>query len=125
RPSDVSVLSSHLLRGYTIEDQAFTLTPNGVLWMVRNDGVLLGFTFMPEQQVFAWHRHDTDGEIESVATVPEGDEDILYMIVKRTINGSTKRYIERMQSRQLNKFESGDYVYDRSFFVDCGLTYDG
>ncbi|KSE10095.1 hypothetical protein [Pseudomonas aeruginosa] len=125
RPSDVSVLSSHLLRGYTIEDQAFTLTPNGVLWMVRNDGVLLGFTFMPEQQVFAWHRHDTDGEIESVATVPEGDEDILYMSVKRTINGSTKRYIERMQSRQLNKFESGDYVYDRSFFVDCGLTYDG
>jgi hypothetical protein len=125
QPQDVSVLSSHLLRGYTIEDQAFTLAPNGVLWMVRNDGVLLGFTFLPDQQVYAWHRHDTDGEVESLASVPEGDEDVLYLIVKRTINGATKRYVERMESRQLTKYDSGDYAYDRAFFVDCGLSYDG
>lgn len=125
QPQDVSVLSSHLLRGYTIKDQAFTLAPNGVLWMVRNDGVLLGFTFLPDQQVYAWHRHDTDGEVESVVSVPEGDEDVLYLIVKRTINGATKRYIERMESRQLTKYASGDYAYDRAFFVDCGLSYDG
>jgi hypothetical protein len=125
QPQDVSVLSSHLLRGYTIQDQVFTLAPNGVLWMVRNDGALIGFTFLPDQQVYAWHRHDTDGDVESVASVPEGDEDVLYAIVKRTINGVTKRYIERMASRQLTKFGSGDYPYDRAFFVDCGLTYDG
>lgn len=125
QPQDVSVLSSHLLRGYTIEDMAFTLAPNGILWMVRNDGDLLGFTFLPEQQVYAWHRHDTDGAVEAVASVPEGDEDALYLIVKRTINGSTKRYIERMESRQLTKYLSGDFPQDRSFFVDCGLTYDG
>ncbi|MNJ26359.1 hypothetical protein D3C77_208370 [compost metagenome] len=125
QPQDVSVLSSHLLRGYMIEDQAFTLAPNGVLWMVRNDGALIGFTFLPDQQVYAWHRHDTDGEVESVASVPEGDEDVLYLIVRRTVNGATKRYIERMESRQLTKYESGEYAYDRAFFVDCGLTYDG
>ncbi|MBD1601988.1 hypothetical protein [Pseudomonas typographi] len=122
---DVSVLSSHLMRGYTLDDMAFTLAPNGVVWIVRNDGALLGFTFMADQQVYAWHRHDTDGVFESVASVPEGDEDVLYAIVKRTINGVTKRYIERMASRQLTKYGSGDYAYDRAFFVDCGLTYDG
>ncbi|MGV6475351.1 hypothetical protein [Azotobacter vinelandii] len=125
RPNDVSVMSSHLMRGYGIDEMAFCLAPNGVLWLVRNDGVLLGFTFMPDQQVFGWHRHDTDGDVESVASVPEDDEDALYLIVKRTINGATKRYIERMATRQLSKYGSGDYVYDRAFFVDCGLTYDG
>lgn len=122
---DVSVLSSHLMRGYTLEDMAFCLAPNGVVWIVRNDGGLLGFTFLADQQVYAWHRHDTDGEFESVASVPEGDEDVLYCIVKRTIGGATKRYIERMASRQLTKYGSGDLAFDRTFFVDCGLTYDG
>lgn len=126
QPQDVSVLSSHLLRGYTIVEMAFSLAPNGVLWMVRNDGALLGFTFLPEQQVYAWHRHDTDGIVESVASVPEGDEDVLYLSVWRIINGVTKRYIERMETRQLMKSGSGDFpLQDRSFFVDCGLTYDG
>lgn len=125
QPQDVSVLSSHLLRGFTIQDQAFALAPNGVLWMVRNDGMLLGFTFMPDQQVFGWSRHDTAGEVESVASVPEGDEDALYLVVKRNIDGVIKRYIERMATRQLTKFGTGDYWFDRAFFVDCGLTYDG
>ncbi|GLO24250.1 hypothetical protein [Pseudomonas putida] len=125
QPQDVSVLSSHLLRGFTIQDQAFALAPNGVLWMVRNDGMLLGFTFLPDQQVYGWSWHDTDGAVEALASVPEDDEDALYLIVKRVINGVTKRYIERMASRQLTKFGSGDYWFDRAFFVDCGLTYDG
>lgn len=125
QPQDVSVLSSHLLRGYVIEDQAFALAPNGVLWMVRNDGMLLGFTFLPDQQVYGWSWHDTDGQVEAVASVPEDDEDALYLIVKRVINGASKRYIERMATRQLTKFGTGDYWFDRAFFVDCGLTYDG
>lgn len=122
---DVSVLSSHLMRGYILTDMAFALAPNGVVWIVRNDGALLGFTFLADQQVYAWHRHDTDGAFESVASVPEDDEDAVYVIVNRTVNGSTKRYIERMASRQLTKYGSGDYAFDRAFFVDCGLTYDG
>ncbi|MFZ4823625.1 hypothetical protein CQW32_17595 [Pseudomonas putida] len=125
QPQDVSVMSSHLLRGFTIQDQAFALAPNGVLWMARNDGMLLGFTFLPDQQVFGWSWHDTDGQVESVASVPEDDEDALYMIVRRIVNGVPKRYIERMASRQLTKYGTGDFWFDRAFFVDCGLTYDG
>ncbi len=122
---DLTVLSSHLVRGFEIKDMALAQAPDSVLWAVRNDGVLLGFTYLPSQQVFSWHRHETDGEFESVVSIPEGDEDAIYVIVRRTVAGSKRRYVERLQSRQLDQFNSGDYPYDRAFFVDSGLTYDG
>jgi hypothetical protein len=73
---------------------------------------------VPEQQVAAWHRHDTDGVYESCTAVAEGSEDALYVIVRRTINSVTKRYVERFETRQITDLED-------CFFVDCGLTYDG
>lgn len=121
---DLTVLSSHLVRGYEIKDMALAQVPNSVLWIVRNDGDVLGFTYLPAQEVFSWHRHDTDGAYESVASIPEGDEDAVYFIVRRPVNGTTKRYVERLASRQLT-VPGEDSALDRSFFVDAGLTYDG
>lgn len=121
---DLSVLSSHLVRGFQIVDTSLSQVPNSVLWMVRNDGQLLGFTYLPQQEVMSWHRHDTDGAFESVASVPEGDEDAVYLVVSRTVNGVLRRYVERLQSRQLS-VPGTDSALDRSFFVDAGLTYDG
>lgn len=115
---DLTVLASHLFTGKTIEEWDYQQVPFQVVWCVRSDGVLLGLTYLKEQQVAGWHRHDTDGIFESVACISEGGEDVLYCIVKRTIEGATKRYVERMSTRT---FESAaDW-----FFVDCGLTYDG
>ncbi|MHC8403591.1 phage nozzle protein [Pseudomonas sp. TMB3-21] len=121
---DLTVLSSHLVRGFEIKDMALAQVPNSVLWSVRNDGGLLGFTYLPAQQVFSWHRHDTDGQFESVASVPEGDEDAVYVVVRRLIGGVVRRYVERFASRQLS-VPGEDTPLDRAFFVDSGLTYDG
>lgn len=121
---DLTVLSSHLVRGFEIKDMALSQVPNSVLWIVRNDGDALGFTYLPAQEVFSWHRHDTDGFYESVASVPEGDEDAVYFIVRRVVGGVIKRYVERLASRQLT-VPGEDTALDRSFFVDSGLTYDG
>jgi len=85
---------------------------------VRSDGVLLGLTYVPGQQVRAWHRHTTDGLFESVCCVAEGGEDALYAIVRRTVAGRTVRYVERLHTRQFGDLED-------AFFVDSGLTYDG
>ncbi|WDY60393.1 hypothetical protein [Pseudomonas sp. PSKL.D1] len=122
---DLTVLSSHLVRGYEIKAMTLAQVPNSVLWCVRNDGAKLGFTYLPAQEVFSWHRHDTDGAFESIVSIPEGDEDAVYAIVRRVIAGTTKRYVERLASRELRRYGSGEYWFDRAFFVDSGLTYDG
>jgi hypothetical protein len=92
---------SHLFDGYSLVDWAYQETPNSIVWAVRSDGVLLGLTYLREHEVWGWHHHDTDGVVENVCVVPEGIEDRLYLVVRRTINGVTKRFIERMHSRAI------------------------
>lgn len=116
--NDLTKYSPHFFRGHTLVDWAFQQQPDSLVWAVREDGVMLGMTYLPEEKLIAWHQHVTDGAVESVACVPEGEEDALYMVVRRTVNGATKRYVERMASRRVTSS-------DDAFFVDCGLTYDG
>ncbi|MBF8177807.1 hypothetical protein [Herminiimonas contaminans] len=115
---DLTQLASHLFAKHTITEWCFQQVPHQVVWCVRSDGVLLGMTYLKEQQVVGWHRHDTDGKFESIACISEGGEDVVYAVIKRTINGVQKRYIERANTRMFNS--PLDY-----FFVDSGLTYDG
>jgi hypothetical protein len=92
---DVTLYSSHLVDGFKLVDWAFQQEPPKIVWAVRSDGVLLGLTYIPEQEVLAWHRHDTKGFIENVCVVPEGKSHWVYWVVKRLINGTYRRYIER------------------------------
>jgi len=115
---DLSLRAPHLFDTYDIVDMAYVKAPQPVVWFVSSSGKLLGLTYVPEQQVGAWHWHDTDGVFESCTTVAEGSEDVLYCVIRRTINGASVRYIERMASRQfVNQADA--------FFVDCGATYAG
>lgn len=116
--SDMTVLARHLFEGYTIEEWVYAHRPYKLICAVRSDGKMLVQTYLQEHQVFAWTLWKTDGEVESVCTVPEGQEDALYAIVKRMVNGSTVRYIERLHTRNFTDIED-------AFFVDSGLTYEG
>lgn len=116
--NDMSIRSAHLFDNYEIVDMAFSKAPIQMVWFVSTSGMLLGCTYVPEQQIGAWHKHETDGVFESCTVVAEGNEDRLYVVVKRVINGSTVRYIERMASRHFESIEG-------AFFVDSGATYDG
>ena len=118
RGDELSIFSSHLFDNYTIVDWAYQQIPHSIVWAVRSDGVLLGLTYVQEHEVFAWHRHDFDGEVENVASIPEGTEDVPYMVIKRTIDGRTVRYIEAMKTRTINDIV--DYVG-----MDSSLSYDG
>jgi hypothetical protein len=111
----LSIVADHLLRGYEIVDMAYQQDPHSVVWLVRSDGVLLGLTYLKEQQVLAWHHHVTDGTFESVAVIPGDDYDEAWFIVNR----DGIRYIERMKLR-MESTETAD-----QFFMDCGLTYSG
>jgi hypothetical protein len=115
---DLSLRAGHLFDFKTIRDMDYAKGPIPIVWAVSSDGRLLGLTYVPEQQVYAWHTHDTDGLIESIAVVGEGNDDILYAVISRTIGGSTVRYVERLASRYFAELKDG-------FFVDCGVTYSG
>jgi len=124
KSDDVSIMAPHMFDGYSITQMALTRTPVPVVWALRSDGVLLGMTYMPAQRVWAWHRHDTDGLVESVAGVSESGADVLYMTVNRTINGVTMRYVERMEIAPPSDVLDADALIS-AFHVDAGLTYSG
>ena len=123
---DMTILAEHITEG-GIEEMAYQQEPDSVAWLVRADGVLACMTFRREEQVVAWHRHIIGGAfgsgnavVESVATIPgDIDEDQVWFVIKRTINGATKRYVE-----YLSGFDFGTDV-GNAFFVDSGLTYSG
>ncbi len=115
---DLSLRAPHLVDGFDIVDLAFSKAPYPIVWAVSTNGKLLGLTYVPEQQIGAWHQHDTDGFFESICVVAEGAEDVLYAIIRRTIGGVQKRYVERMRPRAWATAAD-------AFHVDAGLTYVG
>ncbi|MBR0568363.1 hypothetical protein J5J83_19755 [Azoarcus sp. L1K30] len=115
---DLSLRAPHLFDGLTIADITYAKSPQPVAWFASSSGKLLGLTYVPEQQIGAWHQHDTAGDIESVCCIPEGHEDALYVVVRRDIDGSSVRYVERMRPRAFDALED-------CFYVDSGLTYEG
>jgi hypothetical protein len=115
---DMSLRAPHLFDGLNIVDMAYRKAPQPVCWFVSSNGKLLGLTYVPEQEVGSWHQHDTDGAFESICVVAEGTEDVLYAVIRRTINGNSVRYVERMREQLFGDLQD-------AFFVDSGLSYYG
>ena len=109
--SDINVLSRHLTDNRKIICMDYQQSPDSIVWMACDDGVVLGLTYLKEQDVCAWHRHDTDGDIESLCVIPGEHQDEVWMVVNRP-NG---RYIEVMEERL-------DDDVRLSYFVDNGVT---
>lgn len=117
--ANLNLDATHLFEGYTLTDWDYALHPFNTIWVVRSDGTLLGLTYTPELEEWGWHRHDmTNGFVENVCVVPEGNESAVYLIVRRTISGNTVRYVERFASRIFS--DESD-----AWFVDCGKKYEG
>lgn len=118
---DLTLFAAHLFDGHQITAIDYQQVPHSIVWAVRDDGVLLGLTYIPEQDVWGWHRHTTGaaGRFEDVCVIPEAEEDAVYVIVRRTIGGVFKRSVERLESRLVESFD------EDSFFVDSGLSYSG
>lgn len=125
---DLTPYAYHLFEGHTIVDWAYQQTPNSIVWAVRDDGQLLALTYVKEQEILAWHHHDFQGgTVENVCSIPEVNngisEDAVYVVVNRTIQGVTKRYIERFNTRLVDADDDNDII--DAIFMDASLTYDG
>lgn len=119
---DLTILARHLFENKNIKAWAYAQAPYSIAWVVLDDGSLVSLTYMKEHEVWAWTRHesgpDNDAIFEDVVVIAEGNEDVPYFLVKRTIDGYSKRYIERLHSRVFASVND-------AFFVDCGLSYSG
>lgn len=125
KSTNLSILAPHLLpRGKSIVALAYQQEPHSVIWALRSDGILLGTTINANQKRFGWHRHPIggDGIVEAMVVTPhpDGDSDELAIIVKRTIDGQTERYVEYLEQ----EWDSNLDIYE-AFYVDSGLTFDG
>lgn len=119
---DLTILSEHLGQG-KFKRIARQEEPYNVLWGITEDGKLRGLTYLRDQQVVGWHNHQLGGtnvQVKSIACIPGDKETEVWMIVSRTVNGSTRQYVE-----QLTQFFRDDVADQDAFFVDSGLTYAG
>ena len=130
KPDDLAVLSDRIPRTGII-DMAYQGEPDSIVWCVLGNGKLAGFTYNRDQEVSGWHRHPLggDGIVESVCTIPapDGTRDELWLIVRRTIDGATVRYVEYLEKawEAADIDGTGGDDQDDAFYVDSGLTYDG
>lgn len=116
--TDITADADHITES-SIVSFAYQQTPLSSLWCVKKDGQIAKLTFEADQKVQAWSRYLTKGSFESVAVINDAeDNDEIYTITKRTINGNEKRFIE---------VHEPNYLVDNSnrFYVDCGLSYNG
>ena len=118
--TDLNLLAPHIFDSTTAVSWGYSRSPDPLTHIVRADGTAAVMTFNQEQEVLAWARWDTLGKFEwTVGLRPSATEvnDAAYFVVKRTINGNTVRFIERIASRRFTEVED-------AFFVDSGLTLD-
>lgn len=109
---DINLLAQHLFERHKLVSMTYQQTPNSIVWIVRDDGLLLGLTYLKEQDVYAWHKHETlDGQFVDVTSISGETEDELWCVVKR----GSEYYIEVMAER-----DKSQKVEDQ-YFVDCGV----
>lgn len=108
--TDLTLLAKHLIEGVDIVDSDYKQEPDSTIYFVRSDGTMICLAYILEQKVYAWSRIVTKGRIESVASIQEGDEDIMYIVVERTINGKNVRNIEFFHNNPSNSNNPDDYV---------------
>ncbi len=114
---NMSILAEHVTQAGVVE-MSYQQEPNQIVWTPCTCGTLIGMTYERAEEVIGWHRQLVGGSVKSVATIPhwDGDQDVLWMVVERTIDGSTVKYVEYLEKH---------YDDDYAFYVDSGLTYDG
>lgn len=114
--NELTLMSNHFVFGHQIVEWAWAQQPFRLLWCVRDDGILLSLTYLPAQNLIAWTQHNTNGLVKSICSVVEGNENAIYIVVQRLINGHYVNYIERMASRVFSDVRD-------AWFVDAGLAY--
>lgn len=156
--NDLSVLAGHLFRNHDLYEWSYQEQPDSVLWCIREDGVLLAMTYLKEYNIWAWHRHSSGRTVaqlasdlsvdeetlspiypsgytdnyQSVASIPNPNQDVSYFMVKRLNGGddgmdADGAYDETEFSYHLERMDTKWTTenIDEAFFVDSGIRETG
>lgn len=115
--TDISFLSHHLFVGYEFVQWAWAQEPNKLVWVVRDDGKFLSLTYVKDQKIAGWGRHDTNGLAVDVTVASENPVDAPYFVIKRYVPAKARwaYYMERLDNRIWRNAED-------VWAVDCGLA---
>ena len=115
KSNDVSIYSPHFFDGMNITSWCYSQEPRSLIWAVRDDGMLLCFTWEQEQNVWGWTLCETDGLCKSICAISENGEDRVYLIVERMVQGVARQFVERMVSHKWS--DVGE-----TCFMDCAVS---
>ena len=123
-PRDMNVLYPEITQSGIVE-MAYQKEPDNIIWIVLANGKLLGMTYDREQNVYGWHRHPLGGvsavaESVQVITSPDASVNDVWVIAKKSVNGSTQRFVEYFAEG----FEQDDDI-EGAVFLDSSLEFDG
>ena len=98
KADDLTVFAEHIT-GTGIVDIAFQRNPTPILWCVRADGEIAIMSYERDQNIFSWSRIVTDGLFEPICVIygGAGNEDEVWVTVKRVIESADARYVERFK----------------------------
>jgi hypothetical protein len=116
---NISILSEHLLKK-GITETAYQQNDDSLLWMLRSDGKLICITHEQDQDMRSFHQHGLGGAgiVESIISIPVGPIDQVWAVVRRTINGATKRYVEYLSTPFDEDLED---TVEEAVYVDSSL----
>lgn len=110
-----------------IKEMAYQDSPSGVVWARLANGKLIAVTYNKNLNLYGWTTHTIGGshtdatygdhaKVERITVIPRGTHDQIWMVVKRTIDGSTKRYVEYVTSY----YDQQEIIQEKAHFVDSG-----
>ena len=110
-----------------IKDITFQDMPYNIIWARLNDGKLIACTYNKSLNMMAWSNHVIGGtessahaKVESITSIPSSTHTQVYMVVKRTINSATVRYVEYLD----RFYDSGELDFQDAHYVDSGIYYN-
>jgi hypothetical protein len=118
-------LTSNQLGAFNFKEIAQQRGDSGLLWVLRQDGILAGLTFNELESIFGWHRHYLGGmstvnsvdqsraKVISITVEPRANsESILWALVERKVGANTYRSVEFLLAparfADLEEFFTGD-----------------
>lgn len=111
---DLTLFVKTRVRGYLTITSAYAQNPDSIIYYIRNDGEINCLTYIPEQKVYGWSHFVTNGKYLYCESVSEGEQDSIYILVERTLQGKKVKCIERMVPL---------YSDDVNVFLDCYVEF--